>query len=159
MGSRAGGIAALLEDQKSSSPSIDYRVHPELYRVGRGEQGVWHHEPYRSELAPLWRFKTPELARESSRALYAKFEEYLAQDDFPGADMARKFLQMGWTRARRYANHRDGRKYRPGTGEVLPLDPDSVKAESAAIFHELYERAWTNPRYQELRQRHERQYG
>ena len=28
-----------------------------------------------------------------------------------GADMARKFLQMGYTRARRYANHRGGRKY------------------------------------------------
>jgi Domain of unknown function (DUF4385) len=25
--------------------------------------------------------------------------------------MARKFLQMGWTRATRYANHKGGRKY------------------------------------------------
>lgn len=27
------------------------------------------------------------------------FLAYLKADDFPGADMARKFLQMGWTRA------------------------------------------------------------
>ena len=26
-------------------------------------------------------------------------------------DMCRKFLEMGFTRARRYANHRSGRKY------------------------------------------------
>ena len=32
-------------------------------------------------------------------------------EDFVGADMARKFLQMGFTRARRYANHRGGKKY------------------------------------------------
>ena len=26
-------------------------------------------------------------------------------------DMCRKFLEMGFTRARRYANHRSGKKY------------------------------------------------
>ena len=26
-------------------------------------------------------------------------------------DMCRKFLEMGFTRARRYANHKDGKKY------------------------------------------------
>ena len=29
-------------------------------------------------------------------------------------------LQMGYTRAQRYANHRSGRKYDPETREVLP---------------------------------------
>jgi hypothetical protein len=39
------------------------------------------------------------------------FLEYLRRGDFVGADMARKFLQMGFTRARRYTNFRGGRKY------------------------------------------------
>ena len=39
------------------------------------------------------------------------FDDYLIRYEFVGADMARKFLMMGWTRARRYANHRSGKKY------------------------------------------------
>lgn len=31
-------------------PGIDYRLSPELYRVGKGEQGVLICEPYKSEL-------------------------------------------------------------------------------------------------------------
>jgi len=41
-----------------------------------------------------------------------KFEAYLA-GDFVGADMARKFLQMGYSRSRRDANYKGGRKYDP----------------------------------------------
>src|SRR5690242_19039586 len=37
-------------------PDIDYRANPALYRVGKGEQGVLICEPYKGELAPLWRF-------------------------------------------------------------------------------------------------------
>ena len=39
-----------------------------------------------------------------------------------GMDMCRKFLEMGFTRASRYANHKNGRKYdgkRETTGEGL----------------------------------------
>lgn len=95
--------------------TIDFRAHPELYQIGKGEQGVLLVEPYKSELLPLWCFCTPEIARASSEALYERFGAYLDAGDFPGADMARKFLQMGWTRARRYANRRSGRKYDPKT--------------------------------------------
>ena len=38
---------------------IDYRENPHLYHIGRGQQGVLTCEPYKSELHPLWRFKTP----------------------------------------------------------------------------------------------------
>ena len=37
--------------------------------------------------------------------------DYRIQKDFIGMDMCRKFLEMGFTRARRYANHKDGNKY------------------------------------------------
>jgi hypothetical protein len=38
--------------------TTDFRQRPELYRIGRGEQGVLLVEPYKGELLPHWRFKT-----------------------------------------------------------------------------------------------------
>ena len=32
--------------------AIDFRQHPELYRVGKGEQGVLLVEPYKGEILP-----------------------------------------------------------------------------------------------------------
>ena len=90
---------------------MDARAHPESYRVARGEQGVLTVQPYKDELLPLWRFATPEAATESAAAITERFHAYLDAGDFVGADMARKFLQMGFTRARRYANHPGGKKY------------------------------------------------
>lgn len=116
-------------------------------------------EPYKGEILPLWRFRTPELARASSEAIDRLFLRYKEQGDFVGMDMARKFLQMGYTRARRYANHKSGRKYDPVSGAELPPRPDHVKAESAAIFLEAWTRARTDPEYLRLkalhRERHE----
>src|ERR1700744_5423012 len=91
--------------------NTDFRQRPDLYRIGKGEQGVLLVEPYKGELLPHWRFRTGAEAEKSSAKIYRMFLAYLEADDFPGADMARKFLQMGWTRARRYANHTGGRKY------------------------------------------------
>lgn len=137
---------------------IDFRAHPELYRIGRGEQGVLSVQPYKGELLPLWRFRTPEVARESAAALWARFQAYREAEDFVGMDMARKFLQMGYTRARRYANHRSGRKWSADHQEVLPKEPDPVKAEAAEIFREYWERAKTDSDYQRLRQQHRERY-
>src|SRR5579871_5543630 len=91
--------------------NIDYRKHPELYRIGKGEQGVLICEPYKSLLLKHWRFRTPELAEVSSQKIYRMFESFLRKKDFVGADMARKFLQMGYTHAKRYANYKGGLKY------------------------------------------------
>lgn len=123
--------------------NTDFREHPELYRVGSGEQGVLIAEPYKSELLPLWRFKTPELARVSAAALWDAFVRYRRERDFVGMDMARKYLQMGFTRARRYANHRTGRKYSPlaGRSVVLKRDVDPEKAAAASVFYEVWQRA------------------
>ncbi|MEJ7602666.1 MAG: DUF4385 family protein [Kofleriaceae bacterium] len=119
---------------------IDFRAHPELYRVGIGEQGVLIAEPYKSELLPLWRFRTPEIARASSRALWNAFVAYREARDFVGMDMARKFLQMGFTRSRRYANRKSGRKYEAGR-KLKPRAPDETKAKSAVIFKAAWDRA------------------
>lgn len=99
---------------------IDYRKNPELYRVGKGEQGVLICEPYKSEMLPFWHFKTPQEAKKSSVALFKLFKHYLKNKEFVGADLARKFLQMGFTRARRYANYHGGRKYGTLNKKLLP---------------------------------------
>ena len=151
--------------------TIDFRQHPELYRVGKGEQGVLLVEPYKSEIIPFWRFKTPDIARESSQKIYDMFLAYLEQDDFVGADMARKFIQMGYTRSRRYANHKSGRKYKtnpqkePSQAEqlqarkdILPNEVDPIKAQSAAIFKEKWVQAKTNDKYLQLLAKHKQMY-
>jgi len=139
--------------------NLDLRKNPELYRVGKGEQGVLMVEPYRTELVGLWRFKTPEIARESSQKIYETFLEYKCQKDFVGMDMAKKFLQMGITRARRYANHPSGRKYKKGTREIIPIEKvDEEKAESARIFSEKYYLAKNDEVYQALMKEHKEKY-
>ena len=112
MGSRTKGDIILIEfDYTQDFDTIDYRKNPELYIIGRGEQGVLLCEPYKSEICKHWRFRTPQIAFDSANRIYAMFDDYLVRDEFVGADMARKFLMMGWTRARRYANHHTGKKY------------------------------------------------
>lgn len=141
-------------DYKLDYASLNLRQHPELYRVGKGEQGVLLVDPYKSEILPHWRFKTPTEAKRSGSKIYKLFLAYLKADDFVGADMARKFLQMGWTRARRYANHQGGRKYDQQTGELLPRIADVEKARAAAIFYERYVKAREHAAYVGMKQQH-----
>ena len=138
--------------------AIDFRQHPELYRIGKGEQGVLLVEPYKAEILPHWRFKTVAEAKKSSSKIYKLFLAYLKADDFPGADMARKFLQMGWTRARRYANHKGGRKYNKKTCEELPRIEDKVKAAAASVFYERYVAARQHREYVRKKKLHQEQY-
>lgn len=137
---------------------INFREHPELYNIGKGEQGVLLVEPYKSEILPYWRFKTPAIAQQSSEKIYELFLHYKAKQDFVGMDMARKFLQMGYTRARRYANHASGRKYAADGKTVLPRVEDPVKAESAQIFYAKWQLAKADPDYLKLRDRHRAAY-
>jgi Domain of unknown function (DUF4385) len=137
---------------------IDFRRHRELYRIGKGEQGVLLVEPYKSEILPHWRFKTAAEAEMSSAKIFKLFLAYLKADDFPGADMARKFFQMGWTRAGRYANHKGGRKYKKQTGKELPRTEDTKKAAAAAIFYERYVTARQHLKYVRQKKLHQERY-
>ena len=136
--------------------NIDFRANPESYPIGRGEQGVLMAEPYKSEILPHWRFKTVAVAQESSKKLEAMFNAYLDHNDFVGADMARKFIQMGWTRARRYANHASGTKY-DSKGKVKPQESDALeseKAKAAAVFKEVFDRVRVNEKYLAMKTKH-----
>ena len=134
--------------------TIDFRRQPELYRIGKGEQGVLLVEPYKSEILPHWKFKTPQLACNSARRIYKMFLDYGTKEDFVGMDMARKFLQMGYTRSRRYANHKSGRKYAASNKELLPREKDRQKAKSAKIFYEKWKKAREDQTYLQLKKRH-----
>lgn len=139
---------------------IDYRTHPEAYRVGKGEQGVLICQPFKGEILPHWRFKTPEIAEESSQAIYKLFLEYLKKGEFVGADMARKFLQMGYTRARRYANYKGGRKYDPDDYHLLERGTgQEEKAVSARIFYSVWQQAEANSEYAALKREWKERYG
>lgn len=84
------------------TPSLDDEHIRMSYEIARGEQGVLTFEPYKSILLPHWRFRTVPIAEESSKTLKGAFDYYVEKEDFVGSDMARKFIQMGMTRAKRY---------------------------------------------------------
>ena len=129
---------------------VDLREHPEKYRIGRGEQGVFHAEPYKGELLPLWSFKDEEAARQSSEGIYKKFLEYRSAGDFVGMDVARKYLQMGWTRSLRYAKYKGGDKSRPREG----LDPE--KSRGAEVYRRKWGAATEDDEYLRLKWEHKR---
>ena len=117
-----------------------------LYRIGRGEQGVLLVRPYTNIICRNWRFKTPQIAEKSANTIYHMYRGFKALKDFVGMDMCRKFLEMGFTRARRYANHKDGK--------ILPQDNDwatSEKAKSASIFKIFRDKVTKDPKYQIMR--------
>ena len=141
--------------------NTDFCDEPHLYRVGKGEQGALLVEPYKSEILPHWRFRTEEVARESSAKIYEMFLVYREEDDFVGMDMARKYLQMGYTRARRYANHRSGKKY-DEEGKVRSQEPDALdneKARAARVFYEKYVQAREDKHYLKRRKEWVERYG
>ena len=138
-------------DYELSYETLDF-TDPEtrrLYRIGRGEQGVLLVRPYTNDICAHWRFVDEEAATKSSNKIYEMFCEYKQRKDFIGMDMARKFLEMGFTRARRYANHSSGRKYAEN-GSISPCEEDcltNVKARAAKIFKEVRDRAAYDPEY------------
>ena len=157
-------------DYSLNYKNLNLRERPELYRTGIGEQGVLLVEPYKSEILPHWKFKTPAIAKKSSSEIYNLFMGYAKEKDFVGMDMARKFLQMGYTRSRRYANHKSGKKYdgpvpadKKGQSGAhgrsqLPKAEDALKAESAAIFYKVWQKAKNNKTYQSMLKAHKSQY-
>jgi hypothetical protein len=83
-------------------------------------------------------------------------------------DMARKFLQMGWTRSLRYFNHRSGKKYvgpvppeRKGQSgawgrETAAFERDPEKLECARVFKKYLDMVREDPDYLARVERHKR---
>ncbi|AIP94188.1 DUF4385 domain-containing protein [Salmonella enterica] len=138
--------------------SIDFRQQPDLYQVGRGEQGVLLVEPYKSEILPFWRYKDEASAIKSAEQIYQLFEAYRQQDDFVGMDMARKFIQMGYTRARRYANYKGGRKYAED-GSLNTRGNDPTKAAAATVFKGWWDKIRQDEDYLKRKRQHQARWG
>lgn len=129
-------------DYELDYKSLDFsdEENRKLYRIGRGEQGVLLVRPYTDTICAHWRFRNPDEAVKSSNKIFSMYLDYRDGKDFIGMDMCRKFLEMGFTRSRRYANHNTGQKYKKGTKEILPQEEDhmtSKYAESACIFKKV----------------------
>jgi len=125
----------------------------QLYRIGRGEQGVLLVRPYTNIICAHWRFKTPKIALTSAHTIFDLYLDYLEVEDFIGMDMCRKFLEMGFTRSRRYANHRTGKKY-DSEGKVRPQEKDHAHchfAKSAKIFKSVRDMVAKNDTYINMR--------
>ena len=138
-------------DYELDYKSIDFSLEEnrKLYRIGRGEQGVLLVRPYTNDICAHWRFVNASVARKSADKIYSMFVDYKNKQDFIGMDMARKFLEMGFTRSRRYANHPSGRKYAKD-GSVRPQSPDALhceKARSARVFKEVRDKAAKDQKY------------
>ncbi|ECS6132680.1 DUF4385 family protein [Salmonella enterica subsp. enterica serovar Infantis] len=138
--------------------SIDFRQQPELYQVGRGEQGVLLVEPYKSEILPFWRYKDEASAMKSAEQIYQLFEAYRQQDDCVGMDMARKFIQMGYTRARRYANYKGGKKYAED-GSLNTRGNDPIKAAAATVFKGWWDKIRQDEDYLKRKRQHQARWG
>ncbi len=147
-----------MPDSTADGPEYetDFRENPGEYEIGRGEEGVFKVEPYKSELLPHWSYKNETAARESAEAIYDRYECYRENDEFPGMDMARKYLQMGYTRAMRYARYPGGRKYDDDGSEREPQEwADEDKRNAALVFEEYWERVREDDAYQRAKERHE----
>ena len=142
-------------DYELDYKNIDFKDerNRKLYRIGRGEQGVLLVRPYTDNICAHWRCKTPEIAVKSSNKIFAMYLDYRDEKDFIGMDMCRKFLEMGFTRARRYANHNSGKKY-DSEGNIRPQEPDhatSKYAKSATIFKGVRDIVAKNETYVKMR--------
>jgi hypothetical protein len=139
---------------------VNFRERPEAYEVGRGEEGAFRVEPYKGELLPLWGYADRETADESGEAIYRKFESYRDEGDLVGMDMARKYLQMGYTRAMRYARYPGGRKYDEDGEEREPTRwADHDKREAALVYRLWWDRVEDDDTYVGLRETHREEHG
>jgi hypothetical protein len=139
---------------------LDFREHPERYRHTDDERGVFKIEPYKSELLPLWEIASLDAAEEAAVAIYDRYREYREDGDFVGMDLARKYLQMGWTRSLRYAKYPGGRKYHDDGTEREPQEwYDPEKREIAAVYREYLDRVREDDAYERAKQEHREQFG
>ena len=139
-------------DYKLDYKNILFEPNDPRYRIGRGEQGVLLVRPYTNDICKYWKFKTPYIAQQSAQKILDLYLGYRVKKDFVGMDMCRKFLEMGFTRARRYANHKDGKKYKDG--KILPQEKDALtsqKAISARIFKTYRDRVTKDAKYIRMR--------
>lgn len=113
-------------------------------------------QPYKNEILPFWRFKTPEIAKESSEKIYDMFLNYLNNLGqiwliniykwvLPEADVT--LIIRG-----EYDAEHDYEQLEKGTG-----DPE--KAISAEIVFKKWQEAEENEKYKAMKKEWKKQFG
>ncbi|NBB73870.1 MAG: DUF4385 family protein, partial [Bacteroidetes bacterium] len=93
--------------------------------------------------------------KESVAALEERYTDYREAADFVGMDMVRKVLQMGFTRAMRYAKYPGGQKYdEDGTEREPEQWADAAKRAAAVVFRDAWQAVRDDPDYQRRKQHH-----
>lgn len=86
----------IVENASKWKHDINYSKNPLKYEVTNDFGGMYTCEPYKTKLLHAWRFSTPKSAQQSAKKIKIIFLEYLACEDFVGADLARKYLKAGF---------------------------------------------------------------
>jgi len=130
----------------------DYRENQEDYIIGDGSFGVLKYLPYKDEIFPCWSFGTYKSAKNSSKKIYKLFKYYLKTKDFPGADLARKYLRMGVSKGISYSEYNSkntkGKKLKKEKWE----DPEKYKIYK--VFKKYHDKAIKNKRYIKMMNKH-----
>ena len=151
----------------------DFRAHPELYRVGKGEQGVLLVEPYKGEILPHWRFRTPEVARGVGGADLGGCLKTIWPPGtswgpiWPASSCRWATPAPGATPTTAAARStpalcpptRRGRAAPHGRPELPRAPEDPEKAAAAAIFKQRWDEARAHPAYQQQRADFQQRYG
>jgi len=114
----------------------DYRKHSDDYIIGKGSFGVLKYKPYKDEIIPYWYYGNIKSATKSSKKIYKLFKLYLKNNDFPGADIARKYLRMGTKQAQRQRSNNE------------------EKHQIYKIFKKVWKKAAKNKKYLKMMQDH-----
>jgi len=80
---------------KFPNKKINYRTNPEYYIYTSNEKGMMEIEPYKSEIIEY---------QEDPSKLYGLFMKYIDENDLIGADMTRKFIQIGTIKNNLFVN-------------------------------------------------------
>jgi hypothetical protein len=156
--SKATAKTLVPPDQPLDTPALRDNDLCFSYEIARGEMGVLSFEPYKSLILPYWAFRTVSIAQQSSEVLWSIFESYVERGDLVGADMSRKFIQMGMTRARRYANHKGGRKYGADGKQLAKWTEEDIdgkrkeKEEASEVFKAVWRRCLASDEYVRLKE-------
>jgi hypothetical protein len=143
---------------------LELGAHPERYRHTPDERGAYKNRVLQGRQPPVWTVSDFAGAEAAAEAIHERFEAYRAADYFVGMDLARRDLQMGWTRALRYAKYLGRRKYeRDADGDRVEREPDQWYDEEkhavAQVYREYLDCVREDTTHRRLRDDHRERYG
>lgn len=118
----------ILDEMRSPYHGVNLRKQPEVYLMRARRAGPLPRRTLQERPSTAVRALRMS-AKELAGAVCGRFLDHKAEGDFVGMDVARKYLQMDYTRARHCARYRGGNKKKP-----LEV-PDLEKSRAAEIFY------------------------